>query len=115
VAAERAPAFQFYPRDFVSDSRVTSMSLKERGAYITLICHCWTDGVISADHEQIAKLLGVPITEFRKVWPAVERCFTLTPTGYTHKRLDEERQKQASHRQRQSDRGKVAATKRWAS
>jgi uncharacterized protein YdaU (DUF1376 family) len=108
--AGKAPAFQFYPKDFLSDSNVVGMSMQERGVYITLLCICWQDGSISADPAQLARKCATPLRAFQKLWPAVEKCFRKVAAGrMVHPRLDRERQKQVDYRQRQSD----ASRKRW--
>lgn len=110
MARELAPAFQFYPKDFLTDSHVLAMSLQERGAYITLLCSCWLEGSLSSDPPTLAKLLGIPLSAFRKFWPAIKPCFRETDDGrLSQKRLDVEREKQARFRRRQSDKGIASA------
>jgi uncharacterized protein YdaU (DUF1376 family) len=104
----RSPAFQFYPKDFLTDENVVVMSLAERGAYITLICQCWIDGTIPADVARLARMCGTPLSAFRKLWPALERCFTPARNGserLVHPRLEKERKKQAEYRARQAENG----------
>jgi uncharacterized protein YdaU (DUF1376 family) len=105
----KAPAFQFYPNDFLSDPNVMVMSLQERGAYITLICVCWTQGVLPDDKARLARLCGTPANAFTKIWPALESCFRKGRGGLVHPRLEREREKQAEFKRLQADR----ATKRW--
>lgn len=106
----RAPAFQFYAKDFLTDSNVIVMSLAERGAYITLICSCWLEGTLPSDVNRLARLCGCPLSAFRKIWPALAPCFRRRGTDrLVHPRLERERQKQAEYKQRQSD----ASRKRW--
>src|SRR5687768_14115762 len=71
----KSPAFQFYPKDFLSDENVRVMSMQERGVYITLLSICWIHGTLPASVERLAKLCGVPHPAFRKLWPALEPCF----------------------------------------
>jgi uncharacterized protein YdaU (DUF1376 family) len=113
MAPEKAPAFQFYPRDFLSDGRVAGMSLEERGAYITLLCLCWLEHKLPAEPEKLARMVGVPLPAFRKLWAAIHPCFTEVPGGLVQKRLEKERQKQKEYRQRMADRGVAGAAARW--
>lgn len=110
----KAPAFQFYPNDFLSDANVIVMSLQERGAYITLICVCWQQGTLPNNIEQLARFCGTPAATFRKLWPAVERCFKVSANGLylLHPRLEKERKKQREYRKLQSDKGKASAARR---
>lgn len=89
----KSPAFQFYPKDFLTDINVISMSLEERGAYITLLCYDWLeDGLTEA---QIDKTLK----DFKGGCPLVKDRFTPHPIRegfFTNPRLLKERQKQRS-------------------
>jgi uncharacterized protein YdaU (DUF1376 family) len=110
----RAPAFQFYPNDFLSDRNVIVMSMQERGIYITLICHAW-QSPLPSDVAQLARICGTPLTSFRKLWPALAVCFRPHPENpavLIHPRLERERAKQVEYRQKQSDRGKASGAAR---
>lgn len=109
MAPEKSPAFQFYPRDFLLDGHVASMTLEERGAYITLLCLCWTEITLPIEPLRLARMMGCTAATFKRVWPALEPCFVQADGGLSHKRLEKERAKQASHRQAQKDK----ADKRW--
>lgn len=104
----KAPAFQFYPKDFLSDERVALMSMAERGVYITLICKCWTEGTLPADVALLAKLCGLPSSSFSKSWAAIAPCFRASnqPDRLIHPRLEKERKKQRAFRRRQADNGR---------
>ncbi len=98
MAAEKSPAFQFYPKDFLTDSHVIAMRLQERGAYITLLCLCWLDGSIPADEAALARLCNVPLVAFRKIWPALAPCFAAAEERLIQPRIERERQKQNHYR-----------------
>jgi uncharacterized protein YdaU (DUF1376 family) len=107
----RAPAFQFYPNDFLSDRNVVVMSMQERGVYITLICHAW-QAPLPSEPAQLARICGVPFPTFRKLWPALAVCFRESEGVLIHPRLERERQKQQEYRQRQADRGRASGAAR---
>lgn len=113
MAPEKAPAFQFYPKDFLSDSNVSGMSLQERGAYITLLCICWIDGSLPIAADRLANMVSTPLKQFAKFWPALAACFVERDGRYVHPRLEREREKQAEHRRSQSAKGSRGAEKRW--
>ena len=97
----KSPAFQFYPKDFLTDQNVLVMSLAERGAYITLLCLCWSDGSLPADVSKLARLIGLVPSALKKLWPAIEICFRPHPLDQDrliHPRLERERAKQETHR-----------------
>jgi uncharacterized protein YdaU (DUF1376 family) len=107
----KSPAFQFYPKDFLSSSKVQRMSLTERGAYVTLLSFCWLDGSLPADTKEIARILGVPRGHFSKLWAGpLRECFTEKNGRLINDRLESERKKQNEYRKQQSDR----AGKGWA-
>lgn len=112
MAADKTPAFQFYPKDFLADGNVAGMSLEERGAYITLLCLCWQEGSLPMDVTRLAHMVGTTPRVFARVWPAVQRCFTEHEGQLRHGRLEKERAKQATYRRRQSDAGKASAAAR---
>lgn len=114
MSAEKSPAFQFYPMDFLADSNVAGMALHERGAYITLLSFCWIDQSISADEKRLANMVGVSLRAFRRLWPALSLCFEEVGGRLSHPRLEKERSKQREYRQQQADKGKASAAARAA-
>lgn len=109
MAPEKAPAFQFYPKDYLSDHRVRSMSFEQRGLYWEAICICWLEGSLPADQAELAAILGCPRKRIAKIWPVILRCFDQHGDRLLHKRLDKERAAQSESRRRRTD----AAQKRW--
>lgn len=113
MAPEKAPAFQFYPREFLMDGNVAGMSLQERGAYITLICLCWQERTLPADMTRLARMVGLPTRTFTRLWRALEPCFRVSgddTSRLIHPRLEKEREKQDAYRQRQSHAGQGRAS-----
>lgn len=102
-----APAFQFYPKDFLSSTRVQRMSLTEVGVYIVLLSHAWLSGGIPTDTNEIAKLVKMPAGRFRRMWAGpLSECFTKRGAVLINERLDAERKKQIAFRDRQSENGR---------
>lgn len=116
MAAEDSPAFQFYPKDWLSSSRVMLMNLAEEGAYVRLLCIAWLSGSIPAEISELAKLCRVTTRQMRALWPAVSPCFVPHPTlsnRLVNERLEEERRKQSAFREMASERGAKGAQSRW--
>lgn len=109
MAPERSPAFQFYPKDFLTDGRVAAMTLEECGAYIKLLCLCWTETTLPTEPRRLAQMIGCSPRAFERVWPALQVCFSQVDGGFRHGRLDEEREKQELYRQRQAAAGRASA------
>lgn len=53
---EKSPAFQFYPKDFMTDGKVICMTPEERGLYVWLLCVDWLEDGFPED--LILKLSG---------------------------------------------------------
>lgn len=102
--SSKSPAFQFYPKEFLSSSKVIAMSATERGAYITLLSVQWLDGSLPNDLAALARLSGVAPKPFARMWPHnLARCFALKGGRFVNERLELERKKQAEYRRRQTD------------
>jgi uncharacterized protein YdaU (DUF1376 family) len=109
----KAPAFQFYPQDYLSSSRVAEMTLEEEGVYIRLLCYCWSCGSIPADPERCAKLAGKGCTV--EIATSVQRSFNEHPTDsqrLVHNRLEIERERQQNRRDQASEAGRKSAERR---
>jgi len=113
VAKEKPPAFQFYPKDWLSDSNVIAMSRETEGDYIRLLATCWLEGSIPREPRALIKLLKLP-TDIDEPYDLdfVEKCFQVDPKDETkliHKRLKKELKKQKNWRKKSSDGGKKSA------
>src|SRR3990167_2052181 len=98
-----SPAFQWYPKEFLSSSKVIAMTAAERGAYITLLSTQWLDGSLPNDLPVLARLAGIPTKQFIRIWPLnLGRCFTVKGGRLVNGRLERERQKQVEYRERQA-------------
>jgi uncharacterized protein YdaU (DUF1376 family) len=103
----RSPAFQFYPKDFLSSSKVGRMSLTEVGTYILLLSHAWLDGGLPTDTRELAKIVHMNPQRFARMWSgALSECFVERSGRLVNDRLEIEHRKQLEFRRRQSDHGK---------
>ncbi len=96
---EQAPAFQFYPKDFLTDTNVVAMTLQECGAYIRLLCLCWLERSLPVEMAMLARLCRVSPACFTKLWPALAPCFREVDGRLIQPRLERERQKQDTWRE----------------
>lgn len=116
-AKRKPPAFQFYAGDFISDGLVQAMTLEERGAHISLLCHAWMDEGIPQSPERLARLLGIDRKRFEKLWEIVGEAWT-SGNGYcegklVNARMERERMKQEAYRRDRSEAGRRGAAARW--
>ena len=108
-----APAFQFYPSDFLSSTKVSQMNPEETGSYIRLLCHDWLGDGLAIGKTALARLGQVG-----EISDLVMSCFEKHPhkRGFvTNPRLQLEREKQQAFRNERSTAGKRGAEKRWLS
>jgi uncharacterized protein YdaU (DUF1376 family) len=111
-ASEKSPAFQFYPKDFLSDEKQIRMSLAAVGIYMRLLCHCWNEGSLPSDAPALARLSGATTRQLRALWPSISPCFQTTEDGrLVNRRLELERAKQITFRSTQQQRSAA----RWRS
>lgn len=104
------PAFQFYPKDYLSSARVAMMSLEEEGAYNRAMFYCWLHGSIPADPEQLARLIGKGAST--TLATTVQKMFEIDANDDTkmiHPRLENEREKQKEWKEKSIAGGKKSA------
>lgn len=106
--ADKSPAFQFYPKDYMSDANVLRMTYEERGVYDWLMCSAWLEGWIPADVNELARLCQLTPRKMRKMWERIGPCFE--PNGHpdrlVHPRLEAERKKQEDNRAKKQEAGR---------
>ena len=109
----KPPAFQFYAGDFLSDLRVTIMSMEERGVYITLLAYSWLEDGLPDDETVLAQLCNNP-KNWDRIWERVKECFTIKEGNViNNRRLVRERAKLMNYKKSMSDAGKKGAKTRW--
>lgn len=104
-----APAFSFYPKDWLADAHVLAMSLAERGAYITMLALCWHEGSLPGDEKELRRLVlrrGDRLVTLH----VARRCFRRCTCGakYFHPRLLADRRKQLAR----SEKARASAMRR---
>lgn len=114
MAREKSPAFQFYPSDWLGDAKVRAMTTEARGAYIDLLCYCWQEQSLPLDLPTIARMVSVSASAFEtRVWPQIAPCFMRYHGRFRHRRLDQERAKQAVFHAERRAAGQRGAANRW--
>lgn len=80
--------------------RVLRLSLAARGLYRELLDECWRAGSVPDDPEAIAEAVFRPVSEVRRVWPAVRSFFEHRPDGrlYSERIRDLRREQEIKHR-----------------
>lgn len=118
----KSPAFQFYPKDFLTDDKVLEMSNEVLGMYVKLLCIDWlNDGFYSS---AILKLSGYDWLDHsggtRDDWRDIEAqlssCFVPHPTKQdylTNPRVQREKAAQLERRKERVASGQKGAAKKW--
>ena len=101
----KSPAFQFYPKDWLSDGPVREMTHEQKGIYADLLSIYWIEEGLPSDLGRLARLTGVPARRFEKLWEPIGRCFRIEGDRLVQKRLEEEKAKQDAFRKMQSVKG----------
>lgn len=111
---DKSPAFQWYPKDYLTDENVMVMTLEEEGAYRRLMDHCWLQGSIPNDMRSLAALCkNITTSRMKKLWLNLQSCFQLDGDRWIHPRIEKERAKQKARKQAKSAAGSKGAAKRW--
>ncbi len=109
----QAPAFSFYAADFLVG--VNTLTLAERGAYITLLAHQWAHGSVPGEAATRARILGGHARTAGAAWIGIRHKFEPQADGtWRNARLEVERAKQAARQQALAANGEKGAQARWA-
>lgn len=107
---DKAPAYQWYPKDWSSDEAVKVMTYEQRGIYRELLDHQWFHKSIPADLTLLAGILQVPQSRLRKLWPAIAVKFKKRAKGrLVNRRLERVRAAQIAYSRKQSENGRLGA------
>ena len=80
------------------------MDISARGAYITLLCHCWLNDSIPDDDEKLAILSGAG-DQWNTVRESVLSCFEFNGEAFINERLSKEKKKQNAYKKQKSEAG----------
>lgn len=112
----KLPYFRWHPKDFDTDENVRLMTMCEVGLYVLCLNHAWVNGSLPDDLRKIAKIVGQPLAQVRKSWPAVSKCFEKTPDGvFINPRLERERTWARDKQQQSKDANKIRHSSRVVS
>lgn len=116
----RLPWFPMHAADFLMDTAVAEMTLEQRGAYITLLCHAWWNGSIPAANDRLTTVVrSFSWSETHEVdhwWTSpLTECWVPhpdDPTKLVNPRLEQERARQMALQEQRVEAGKLSAAKR---
>ena len=116
----RAPAFQFYPKDWL-DFRVQRMSLEAQGAYLKLLCFMWADSddqcSVIDNNDLLARAIGTTVETWLKLRTEIQcesdQIFEEKRGRLVSARLRHEAGKQRKYQKLQAEKGKRSAQIRF--
>ncbi len=71
----KAPAYQEYAADTLAKLSFRTMSLQERGLFITMRLECWVNKQLPSNPEVLSKALGLSVNEVLAFLPNVMSFF----------------------------------------
>lgn len=119
--ANKPPAFQFYPKDWLTSKAVIAMTATQRGYYIQLLAYAWDSerpGTLPNDPGIIWRLAGAASRrEFEAKGGPVLEQFPVIRGGKRREnaRLCSEYRGQLKRKETRSDNGRAGASARWHS
>lgn len=89
MASDKAPAYQWYPKDYEADETVKLMSYEQEGIYRRLLDHQALHGSIPSDPAQIAMLVPkVSPARFSRLWPTFSCKFVRCGDRLVNQKLE---------------------------
>lgn len=111
---QKAPSYQWYPKDYETDEAVKLMTYEEEGIYRRLLDHQSLHGGIPADVGLIAKLVPkVSPARFKKLWPSMAAKFRQTEGRLINPRLERQRRELQEFKEAAAEAGRRGAEARW--
>jgi hypothetical protein len=110
----KRPSFQFYPADWRKDAELQSCGIAARGLWHEMMClahECEPYGHLAVNsrpmsHEQISRLCGVTMKEFRVLYAELDRAGVPSKTNdgvIYSRRMDRDEKERGQWRDRQRD------------
>lgn len=98
-----------YIGDYLADT--AHLDAAEHGAYLLLMMHYWRNGPLPKVHKQLQQIAHLNGRGSLQILRTVLTFFEEREDAYYHKRIDQERQKAADHKEAQRKRTEAARAK----
>lgn len=108
---EKSPAYQWYPKDALTDASLTVMNLTAEGMYRRLLDNAWIENGLPDDLDEIFTISKcVTRAQFDKLWKSVNFKFPIAKDG---RRRNPRQERTRKEQRKHSQKNKLAADKRW--
>lgn len=104
-----APAYQEYAAAILARLPFRTMTLQDRGLLYTIRLECWVNVRLPHNHSDLAKVLGLPISEVTESLAAVMPFFELVDGFIISPELENYRAHLTERKLKQSQGGKVGS------
>jgi uncharacterized protein YdaU (DUF1376 family) len=109
---KRTPWMPLYCDDLIGST--ADMSVEEFGAYVRLLCHCWTRGPLPIDDKVICRIAGCRLQVWRAICPRFSPCTRDDgQPGLSQTRLESERFKRQRFADERAESGRRGAAAKW--
>jgi hypothetical protein len=102
----KAPAYQEYAATILAQLSFRTMSLQDRGLLYTMRLECWVNMRLPNNHNDLSKVLGLPVAEVIASLPTVMPFFEITGDFIISPELEDYRIHLADRKLKQSQGGK---------
>jgi len=103
----KSPAYQWYPKDALTDKKLIAMTLSQEAIYRRLLDYAWLENGLDNDMALLAAYSKMPgqIEAFKEEWKIVKTRFSLIKGKWKNTRQETERKKQKAWKKKSSDGG----------
>lgn len=113
---QRLPWFRFWVQDWLTDEKVSLMTMEQRGIYLELLLRQWVEGSVPSNPHRVCQLLGLPEQCLSSAQTVLEQCFSSAQgldDRLRNERLERERTEIDRERTMRSDKARKAASARY--
>lgn len=102
--ADKSPAFQWYPKDILTDMKYLMMTWEQRGIFRHLMDLQWIEGFLPDGPGEIAHMISYPDDKFEtQIWNKIGHAFPINEDGKRRNpKIEEIRKKQNEYRNKQA-------------
>lgn len=100
-----------YIADYLADTM--RLTTEQHGAYLLLIMDYWRNGPLPDEDETLASITKLQLSIWRKYRPVFTKFFSVSGGEWKHKRIDEELLQAKENAEKNEQRARNAAYKRW--
>lgn len=90
------PAFLFYSKDWLQGT--ADLFPEEKGVYIDLLCHQHQTGGLPIDERRLARIVGLGMDEFIKIWENIKHKFNQKDNHLVNQKLEQVANDRANHK-----------------